>query len=55
MANNNPEYNARWAKANLTQVKINLHKEKDADILERLETVGNKAEYIRKLIRKDMN
>lgn len=33
---------------------IRLNKETDADIIEKLETVQNKTDYIRELVRKDM-
>lgn len=33
---------------------IRLNKETDADIIEKLESVQNKTDYIRELVRKDM-
>ena len=44
------KYNA----ANTVQFKCCFNKETDADILQRLETVGNKQGYIKKLIRDDI-
>lgn len=35
-------------------IGIRLNTEKDADVLEKLEAVANKTDYIRDLIRKDM-
>lgn len=35
-------------------IGIRLNTEKDADILEKLEAIENKTDYIRNLIRKDM-
>jgi len=36
------------------QYHLELHKENDADIINKLETVGNKQGYIKTLIRKDI-
>ncbi len=38
----------------MTQVAIRFHNESDADILKKLGSVENKADYIRKLIREDI-
>lgn len=44
------KYNAK----NVKQIKLNLNKKTDADIIEVLESVGNKQGYIKDLIRQDM-
>lgn len=36
------------------QYHLELHKENDADIIHKLETVGNKQGYIKTLIRRDI-
>ena len=43
-------YNAKMVK----QVKINLNKETDADIIAHLERCGNIQGYLKELIRRDM-
>lgn len=45
--------NMRYSKKMEKQVKINLHKENDADIIAVLEACGNVQGYIKALIRKD--
>ena len=45
---------AIWDKANTTRIALKLQNRTDADILSRLETVGNKQGYIKALIRKDI-
>ena len=45
------KYNA----ANVKQVKLNLNKKTDADIIEALAACGNMQGYIKDLIRKDLN
>lgn len=47
-------YIAEYQKANNKQVKFNLHKVNDADIIARLDEVDNKQGYIKKLIRDDI-
>ena len=44
------KYNAN----NVKQIKINLNRKTDADIIERLAGSGNMQGYIKDLIRKDM-
>lgn len=39
---------------NTKQIMLKLNTKTDKDILERLESVGNKQGYIKRLIRKDM-
>jgi len=45
--------NMRYSQKMEKQVKINLHKENDADIIAALETCGNVQGYIKALIRAD--
>jgi len=45
------KYNA----ANVKQIKLNLNKKTDADIIEALAACGNMQGYIKDLIRKDLN
>ena len=40
--------------ANTVQIKLKLNRVTDADILERLEKVGNRQGYIKRLIREDL-
>lgn len=44
---------ARYDEANTVQIKLKLNIKTDADILARLEQVGNKQGYIKALIRAD--
>lgn len=44
----------RYDKANTRQIKLKLNLKTDADILARLDGVGNKQGYIKKLIRADI-
>lgn len=44
----------KYDQANTTQIKMKLNKKTDADIIARLESVGNKQGYIKELIRADM-
>lgn len=44
----------RYDKANTRQIKLKLNLKTDADILEKLDSVGNKQGYIKELIRKDL-
>lgn len=45
------KYNAK----NVKQIKLNLNRKTDADIIEALEASGNIQGYIKDLIRKDLN
>ena len=45
---------ARYDKANTKALYVKLNLKYDADILERLEEVGNKQGYIKKLVRDDI-
>ena len=44
----------KYDKANTKQLKMKLNCNTDNDILEYLETIGNKQGYLKELIRKDM-
>lgn len=44
------KYNAK----NVKQIKINLNRKTDADVIEALEASGNMQGYIKDLIRKDI-
>lgn len=45
---------AKYDAANTVQIKLKLNRVTDADILERLEEVGNRQGYIKRLIREDL-
>ncbi len=45
------KYNAK----NVKQIKLNLNKKTDADIIEHLEKTDNVQGYIKNLIRRDLN
>ena len=53
---NNIKYIAEYQKANTTQVNIRLSKKYDADVIEKLNSLGNdgKSTYIKRLIREDI-
>ena len=44
----------KYDKANTTQIRMKLNLKTDADILAKLESVGNKHGYIKALIRADI-
>ena len=44
----------KYDKTNTTQIRMKLNLKTDADILEKLESVGNKQGYIKTLIRADI-
>lgn len=44
----------RWKKANTTAMMIRWVNKSDADIIQKLKSVPNKADYIRQLIRADI-
>ena len=46
--------NTKWNQKNTTYVGLRFSKEKDKDILEFLFTKPNRVEYVRQLIRQDM-
>lgn len=45
----------KYDKANTTQIRMKLNLKTDADILAKLESVGNKQGYIKALIRADID
>lgn len=46
---------ARYDAKATTQIKMKLNLKTDADIIKRLDEVGNKQGYIKQLIREDMS
>lgn len=48
------ESKTRWDKENTTMVTMKLNKKKDADIIEKLNSVEHKQTYIKGLIRADI-
>lgn len=48
------EYNTQYNAENVRQLKLNLNKKTDADIIDHLATKSNKQGYIKDLIRNDM-
>jgi len=44
----------RYARKNIVCISIRLNKKTDADLIDRLNKVGNKQGYIKKLIRNDL-
>ena len=44
----------KWNEKNIKQIKLNLNRKTDADIIARLEGIGNKQCYIKELIREDI-
>ena len=51
---NSNKRSQRWQAENMTQIAIRYNNINDADILEKLNEVPNKADYIRQLIRADI-
>lgn len=49
-----PESKTKWDRENTTVVTMKLNNNKDADILEKLQSVDNKQGYIKELIRDDI-
>ena len=45
----------KWRKESIKRIEFYLHKENDKEVLEWIENVPNKREYLIELIRKDMN
>lgn len=45
----------KYNKTNVKQIKLNLNKKTDADIIAALEAAPNIQGYIKELIRKDLN
>lgn len=48
------KYIAEYDATNTIQIRLKLNKIHDADVIRRLQTVGNKQGYIKDLIRKDI-
>ncbi len=46
--------NAKWNQENLKQFAIAFNKKNDSDVIKRLEEVPNRADYIRQLVRSDI-
>ena len=44
----------KWKKKNIVQVKINLHRVNDSDVLEKLGRESSKAGYLKELVRADI-
>ena len=54
MSTNNLEYIRKWQNENTKVIQLRLNVINDADVLEKLNSVGNKNGYIKYLIRKDI-
>lgn len=52
--NNHTKATNKYNVKHTVQIPMRFNKKTDSDILEKLETVGNKQGYIKQLIRKDM-
>ena len=48
------EYNVEWKKKNTRTIALRFMLKGDADILARLDSMPSKLEYVRQLIRKDI-
>lgn len=51
---NNIQYIAQYQKEHTTQYRFVCHKQYDADIIAKMESVPKKATYIKQLIRQDI-
>lgn len=51
---NKLEYDKKFHKENYIQIHARFRKTSDSDIIEKLNSVPNKADYLRKLIRDDI-
>lgn len=49
------DYIAKYNKEQTTGVYLKLNKKHDADVIDKLNSVGNKQGYIKQLIRDDIN
>jgi hypothetical protein len=54
MADPNYKYTKKYDEANTIQIKLKLNTRTDADIIEYLDTTGNKQGTIKKLIREEI-
>ncbi len=52
---NKAEYDKAFLKKNYTCIAFNLRNVEDADVLEKIKSASNKAEYIRTLVRNDIS
>lgn len=43
-----------WRKTHQRAINLHFNKEADADVLEKLDSVPSKADYVRRLIREDL-
>lgn len=48
------EYDQKYAKENLRNIRLSLNKEHDADIIAWLDQQPNKQGYLKELVRKDI-
>ena len=48
------QYISKWMSQNTMAVQIRINRNKEQDLLEYMSTIENKSEYIKGLIRKDM-
>ena len=46
--------NAKYQKKSMKTISIRFHKTNDKDVIEKLESVENKTDYIRQLIKKEL-
>ncbi len=53
--NKQKAYIVDYVKTKCKQITLMLNQENDKDIIDYLETIGNKNAYLKDLIRKDMN
>lgn len=44
-----------WKRENMYRLSIDLNREKDAPIIDKLEEQPNKADYVRRLIQRDID
>lgn len=51
---NKTEYDTQYIRENITRVSVVLSKKYDSDIIEALQDKPSKSEYIKKLIREDL-
>ena len=47
-------YQAKWDENNTYRFSLKFNNNTDADIIEKLKSIGNKQAYIKELIRKDL-
>ncbi len=48
------KYNENYTKENTTLIAIRMQNKKDMDVIKKINSMPNKAEYIRQLVRADM-